>query len=49
LHAYKLQASCYIAKPVDFQQFLDVVEAIEGFWLTVVMLPPGEMNGPAGR
>lgn len=49
LHVYRLQASCYIVKPVDFQQFLKVVEAIEGFWLTVVMLPPGETHRPAGQ
>ncbi len=49
LHAYRLQASCYVTKPVDFQQFLAVVEAIEGFWLTVVKLPPGEMEGEAAR
>lgn len=40
LHAYALHANCYIAKPVDFQQFLEVIEAIEGFWLSVVKLPP---------
>jgi CheY-like chemotaxis protein len=39
LQAYALHANCYIAKPVDFKQFLDVVEAVEGFWLTVVKLP----------
>ena len=40
LHAYAHYASCYITKPVDFRQFLEVVEAIEGFWLAVVKLPP---------
>jgi CheY-like chemotaxis protein len=40
LHAYSYHANCYITKPVDFEQFLDVVKAIEGFWLTVVKLPP---------
>ena len=40
IQAYTLQASCYVTKPVDFQQFLEVVEAVEGFWLTVVKLPP---------
>lgn len=39
LRAYALHANCYIAKPVDFQQFLEVIEAIEGFWLSVVKLP----------
>ena len=40
LRAYALHANCYITKPVDFRQFLEVVEAIESFWLTVVKLPP---------
>ncbi len=40
LQAYTLRANCYVTKPVDFKQFLEVVEAIEGFWLSVVKLPP---------
>jgi CheY-like chemotaxis protein len=39
LHAYNLQANCYINKPVDFDQFLQVVRSIESFWLYVVSLP----------
>ena len=39
LRAYALHANCYITKPVDFNQFLEVIEAIEGFWLSVVKLP----------
>jgi CheY-like chemotaxis protein len=42
LGAYDLHANCYISKPVDFERFLAVVESIEHFWLTVVMLPRGE-------
>jgi chemotaxis family two-component system response regulator Rcp1 len=37
--AYDLHANCYITKPVDFKQFLGVVQSIEDFWLTVVKLP----------
>jgi len=40
LQSYQLNANCYITKPVDFQQFIDVVKTIEKFWLTVVTLPP---------
>ncbi len=40
LRAYKLHANCYIAKPIDFNQFLRIVAAIEEFWLTIVRLPP---------
>jgi DNA-binding NarL/FixJ family response regulator len=39
LRAYDLHANCYIAKPVDFNRFMDVVRSIETFWLTVVRLP----------
>ena len=36
---YSLHANCYITKPVDMQQFVKVVEAVEHFWLSVVSLP----------
>jgi two-component system, chemotaxis family, response regulator Rcp1 len=39
LSAYKLHANCYITKPIDFNQFLRIVSAIEEFWLSVVKLP----------
>ena len=38
--SYNLHANCYITKPVDLDQFLEMVKSIENFWLTVVMLPP---------
>ncbi len=38
-HAYALHANCYITKPVDLEQFLSVIRAIDEFWLTVVRLP----------
>ncbi len=39
---YNLHANCYITKPVDFGQFIDVVKSIENFWFNVVKLPPKE-------
>jgi CheY-like chemotaxis protein len=39
LRAYNLNANCYIAKPVDLDQFIKVVRSIEDFWLTIVKLP----------
>ncbi|MGO8744945.1 MAG: response regulator [Thermoguttaceae bacterium] len=39
LRSYQLHANCFITKPVNFKQFLNVVKAIEDFWLTVVKLP----------
>jgi chemotaxis family two-component system response regulator Rcp1 len=40
LRAYNLAVNCYITKPVDLDQFIKVVKAIEDFWFTVVKLPP---------
>lgn len=37
--AYNLHANCYITKPVDYEQFIGVVRAIEEFWLMIVKLP----------
>lgn len=37
--AYSQYANSYVTKPVDFKQFLEVVELIEDFWLTIVKLP----------
>jgi CheY-like chemotaxis protein len=39
LRSYQLHANCYITKPVDLDQFLKVVKAIDNFWLTIVKLP----------
>jgi CheY-like chemotaxis protein len=40
VRSYRLQASCYITKPVDLDQFAKVVRSIDDFWLSVVRLPP---------
>jgi two-component system, chemotaxis family, response regulator Rcp1 len=40
LRTYQLHANCYITKPVGLNGFLEVVKSIDGFWLTVVKLPP---------
>lgn len=37
--SYRSHANCYIAKPVDFENFMQVVRSLEDFWLTVVRLP----------
>ncbi|MBD2430584.1 MULTISPECIES: response regulator [Fischerella] len=40
LKVYNLSANCYITKPVDFDQFVKIVQSIENFWFTIVKLPP---------
>jgi two-component system, chemotaxis family, response regulator Rcp1 len=40
--AYRLHANCYLTKPVDLEEFLMVVRAIERFWLGFVKLSSPE-------
>jgi two-component system, chemotaxis family, response regulator Rcp1 len=40
LEAYNNHANCYITKPVDLQQFMQVIRTIEDFWISIVQLPP---------
>ena len=39
LRAYELHANAYVTKPLDFNQFIKVIESIENFWLEIVKLP----------
>lgn len=39
LKSYDLQASGYIVKPIDLPKFQQIVQAIENFWFSVVVLP----------
>ena len=42
LRTYNLHANCFITKPIDLRQFINVVKSIENFWFTIVKLPPKE-------
>jgi two-component system, chemotaxis family, response regulator Rcp1 len=37
--SYAASANCYIAKPADIDDFLEVVQSIARFWLGVARLP----------
>lgn len=39
VQSYDLHANAYVTKPVDLDSFMEVIKAIEGFWLEVVKLP----------
>ena len=39
MQSYNHYANCYILKPGDLNQFLEIVRSIEEFWLTIVKLP----------
>ena len=37
--AYDLHANCYLTKPANFEAFIDVVKALEYFWVRTANLP----------
>lgn len=37
--AYDHYANCYLTKPIDLNQFINVVQQIKTFWLSIVQLP----------
>lgn len=37
--SYKNFANCYITKPVDLNDFMEVIKSIESFWISIVKLP----------
>lgn len=39
---YRLNANCFITKPVDLTQFIRVVQSIEEFWFSIVRLVPNQ-------
>jgi CheY-like chemotaxis protein len=39
LRSYQLQANAYVTKPVQLDEFEDLVRSINDFWLTRVTLP----------
>ncbi len=38
-YSYQNHANCYITKPVDLDQFMNAINAIDDFWLSIVRLP----------
>jgi CheY-like chemotaxis protein len=39
VESYERNANAYVTKPIDIDEFLAVIRALEGFWLSVVRLP----------
>ena len=39
LDAYRLHCNSYLVKPVDFDEYLALVEHIRSYWLDVALLP----------
>ncbi len=50
--AYALNANCYITKPGDLREYINVIRAIEDFWFFTVTLPDSfqfSQTGNGGR
>lgn len=39
MKAYNNHANCFIKKPVDFEEFVNIIKSIEHFWFNVAKLP----------
>ncbi len=46
--SYQLHANSYIKKPVDFEQFVEVVKQIQSYWFTIVKFPSRD-GGPISK
>jgi two-component system, chemotaxis family, response regulator Rcp1 len=42
VRTYDLHANCYVTKPVDLDQFRNVVRSITEFWFALVRLPTND-------
>ena len=36
---YQNAANCYITKPLDFEEFIEVIREIKAFWFTIAKIP----------
>ncbi|MCG1003344.1 MULTISPECIES: response regulator [Halobacterium] len=40
VRSYEQHTNAYLTKPIDPNEFVDVIQSFERFWLTLVELPP---------
>jgi chemotaxis family two-component system response regulator Rcp1 len=46
--SYRLHANCYFSKPVQFEDFENLVKTINDFWLTTAKLPQQNVSTAVG-
>jgi chemotaxis family two-component system response regulator Rcp1 len=46
---YDLRCNSYITKPVDFENFVEMIGQLAGYWLTVVVVPDHETGTGSAR
>jgi len=44
VRSYQLRANCYVTKPLDLDQFMNVVKCTESFFVSIVKLPPHDVQ-----
>lgn len=44
MRSYQHYANCFITKPVNFAKFMDVVQTIKEFWISIVQLPKTQVD-----
>ncbi|MEA2171278.1 MAG: hypothetical protein QOF76_4578 [Solirubrobacteraceae bacterium] len=44
--SYELHVNSYVRKPIDFDQFVDVMRCIERFWMETAVLPDPRRVAP---
>ena len=44
VESYKLGVNAYVAKPVNFQQFIEAVKELGSFWAVINEPPPGSVR-----
>jgi chemotaxis family two-component system response regulator Rcp1 len=47
--SYEAHANCYVQKPPDLQRSMKFVQAVEAFWMDLVLFPPQDEHKPAKR
>jgi two-component system response regulator len=47
LRMYKLRCSSYIVKPIDLDQFWQLIRSLSDYWFTAVVLPRSGFNSKA--
>lgn len=45
MDAYKLYCNCFITKPIEANDFINVVSKLEEFWISIVQLPNNQKIG----
>ena len=39
MQSYYHHANCFITKPVNFSKFMEVIQTVKEFWISIVQLP----------